>query len=54
MTGTIKDDLLFDIETNNLLEEKYTEIRKTINETGKIMFPGLVNTHNHLFKKTLR
>jgi hypothetical protein len=36
MTGTIKDDLLFDIRTNNLLEEIYTETTKTIKTTEKL------------------
>lgn len=50
----IKSNLIFNIGPNNVLEKKYPEAKKTINATGKIIFPGLINTHNHLFQTLLK
>lgn len=37
-----------------LVTAKRKEEIKTINGTGKIIFPGLINTHNHLFQTLLK
>jgi len=50
----IKGDLILDIGPNNVLEKKYSEVRKIIDANGKIIFPGLINTHNHLFQTLLK
>ncbi len=50
----VKGNLIFDIGSSNVLEKKYPQVRKTIDATGKIIFPGLINTHNHLFQTLLK
>ena len=36
------------------LEAKYTDVAKVTDLEGKIVFPGFVNTHNHLFQTLLK
>ncbi len=43
-----------DIGPSELIKEKYKDIKKIIDGTGKIIFPGLINTHNHLFQNLLK
>ncbi|MBU4349228.1 MAG: amidohydrolase [Actinomycetia bacterium] len=50
----VKGNLISDIGSNSVLEKKYAEAKKTIDATGKIIFPGLINTHNHLFQTLLK
>jgi len=50
----IEGDLIFDIGPTSILEKKYAKAKKTIDATGKIIFPGLINTHSHLFQTLLK
>lgn len=51
----IKDDLIHDIGSNDELINKYEKnISKVINAQGKIVFPGLINNHTHLFQNLLK
>jgi len=50
----IKGDIVFDIGPTSIFEKKYAEAKKTINATGEIIFPGLINTHSHLFQTLLK
>ncbi|QRN85584.1 amidohydrolase [Clostridia bacterium] len=36
------------------MDQKYLSVEKVIEAKGKIVFPGLVNTHNHLFQTLLK
>lgn len=36
------------------LVKKYPDVKKTIDAAGKAVFPGLINTHNHLFQTLLK
>lgn len=36
------------------LERKYSSCARTIDASGKAVFPGFVNTHNHLFQTLLK
>ncbi len=50
----INNNKIYDIGPNNELINKYNKVNKTINAEGKIIFPGLINTHNHLFQTLLK
>ena len=43
-----------DIGPSEIIKEKYKDIKKKIDGRGKIIFPGLINTHNHLFQNLLK
>lgn len=36
------------------LKQKYPDAKKIIDGAGKAVFPGLINTHNHLFQTNLK
>lgn len=36
------------------LENKYSDAAKVIDASGKVVFPGLINTHNHLYQVLLK
>ena len=50
----IEGSRIKDIGPSKLIKEKYKEINKKIDGSGKIIFPGLINTHNHLFQNLLK
>jgi len=49
----VKDSNIIDIATTLELEQKY-EAKTVIDATGKIVMPGLINTHNHLTMTVFR
>jgi len=50
----IEGSRITDIGPANLVKADSRDIQKTIDGTGKIIFPGLINTHNHLFQTFLK
>ncbi len=50
----IENDRIADIGPTKELEDKYTTNTRVIDGTDKIVFPGLINTHNHLFQVLLK
>jgi len=50
----IKGDKIVDIGLSKILAEKYSDAKTKIDATGKVLFPGLINTHNHLFQRCLQ
>lgn len=50
----IENDKIADIGPTKELEDKYTMNTRVIDGTDKIVFPGLINTHNHLFQVLLK
>ncbi len=42
------------IGESKLLEQRYAACKKTISAEEKAVFPGLINTHNHLFQTNLK
>jgi 5-methylthioadenosine/S-adenosylhomocysteine deaminase len=50
----ISGDTIMDIGPSAVLEQKYRDTPKRIDGTGKAVFPGLINTHNHLFQTMLK
>ena len=50
----IKDNLIVDLGESDVLEKKYKDIKKTIDLNGKMVFPGFINTHTHLFQSLLK
>ncbi len=50
----VEGSRITDIGPSKLMKEKNKNIDKTINGTGKIIFPGFINTHNHLFQTLLK
>lgn len=41
---------ILEIGPTEALEKKYTAVKKVIDGTGRAVFPGMINTHNHLFQ----
>jgi 5-methylthioadenosine/S-adenosylhomocysteine deaminase len=50
----ITGDTITDIGPSPALETKYPDRVKRIDGRGKAVFPGLINTHNHLFQTLLK
>lgn len=50
----IKKDKIVDIGKTASILEKYECAKKLIDADGKIIFPGFINTHNHLFQTLLK
>ena len=51
----LENDSVKDIGPAEDIEAKYLDqVNKFIDGTGKILFPGLINTHNHLFQILLK
>lgn len=50
----IKGDRIVDIGPTRAVANKYPAAQKTISAQGKAVFPGLINTHNHLFQSLLK
>ncbi len=49
----IDKDRIIDIGDSAVLEAKY-QAEKVIDGEGKAVFPGMINTHNHLFQTNLK
>ncbi len=47
-------DRIVDIGDTKALEHKYQEVKRVIDAEGKAVFPGLINTHNHMFQSLLK
>ena len=50
----IEKDRIVDIGSSDLLEERWSHCNKVVDGKGKIVFPGLINTHNHLYQVLLK
>jgi 5-methylthioadenosine/S-adenosylhomocysteine deaminase len=50
----IKGSKIVDIGKSEVICQKYPGAAKTIDVAGKVIFPGLINTHNHLFQTLLK
>ena len=46
----IQGNRIVEVGPSDALEAKYTDAAKVTDLDGKIVFPGFVNTHNHLFQ----
>lgn len=53
-TLVIEGSRIKDIGPSDIIKRKYEDIEKKIDGCGKIIFPGLINTHNHLFQTLLK
>ncbi len=50
----IDGDRIVEVGDSQALEAKYPEVGRKIDATGKAVFPGLINTHNHMFQSLLK
>ncbi len=50
----IEKDKIVDIGKSKDIVNKYEGAKKLIDAEGKIIFPGFINTHNHLFQTLLK
>ncbi len=50
----VRGNKIQEIGPSNLLKKKYRDTVKILNGRGKIIFPGLINTHNHLYQSLLK
>ena len=50
----VQGDRIVEVGPTKDLEAKYTDVAKVTDLGGKIVFPGFVNTHNHLFQTLLK
>ncbi|MGL4307363.1 MAG: amidohydrolase family protein [Cetobacterium sp.] len=50
----IENDLIKAVDYSKNLEQLETEVDEVIDLDGKIIFPGFINTHNHLFQTLLK
>lgn len=50
----VSGDLIVEVGASADLENKYPDVIKKIDGSGKAVFPGLVNTHNHFFQTLLK
>lgn len=50
----VENDRIADIGPTKEMEDKYATNSRVIDGTDKIVFPGLINTHNHLFQVLLK
>jgi len=55
-TIAIKDGRIIDLGPTSELSGKYSShnVARTMEAAGKVIFPGLINTHNHLFQTLLK
>ena len=49
----IQGNKIVDIGDSGALEKKYTDVAEVTDLDGKVVFPGFINTHNHLFQTLL-
>ncbi|WKY46888.1 amidohydrolase [Eubacteriaceae bacterium ES3] len=45
---------IVEVGPSEILEKKYSEVKEVIDCDGKIIFPGFINTHTHLFQTLLK
>lgn len=50
----VNEGRILELGDSAALEAKYPERAKTMDAAGKIVFPGFINTHNHLFQTLLK
>ena len=50
----IKEDRIVGIGKTSDVEKEYPEAKKVIDAKGKVIFPGFINTHTHLFQTLLK
>lgn len=50
----IQDGRIVEMGDTAALTAKYPDVKKLIDGTGKAVFPGMINTHNHLFQTNLK
>ncbi len=50
----IKKDRIIAIGSTEDVLKEYREAKKIIDAKGKVIFPGFINTHNHLFQTLLK
>lgn len=50
----IENDRIVDIGDSDVLTEKYKNANEVWDLDGKIIFPGFINTHTHLFQTLLK
>ena len=50
----VKDGRIIEIGITDELCAKFKDIRGVIDASGKIVFPGFINTHTHLFQSLLK
>lgn len=50
----INNDRIVDIGDSAELEKKYSDVQQVFDFSGKVIFPGFINTHNHLFQTLLK
>ena len=50
----VKGDRIEEVGANDELTAKYKDGRRVVDCGGKIIFPGFINTHNHLFQTLLK
>lgn len=50
----MEDDKIKAVGPSAELSERYADTEKVTDATGKILFPGFVNTHTHLFQNLLK
>ena len=50
----IQEGRIVDVGDTGALQAKYSTPKKVLDAKGKAIFPGLINTHNHLFQTLLK
>lgn len=50
----VKGDRIEEVGASEELTAKYNDGRRVVDCEGKIIFPGFINTHNHLFQTLLK
>ena len=50
----IEENIIKDIGSSDELEKKYNNIEKIIDAKNKIVLPGFINNHHHLFQSLFR
>jgi 5-methylthioadenosine/S-adenosylhomocysteine deaminase len=50
----IKEDRIVAVGSTEDVEKQYSDAKRVINAEGKVIFPGFINTHNHLFQTLLK
>ena len=50
----IRDDRIHDIGPADEMKSRYKDAGRIIDASDKVVFPGMINTHNHLFQTLLK
>lgn len=50
----IKGNKIVEVGESDALEAKYQDVAEVVDLDGKIVLPGFINTHNHLFQTLLK